>query len=75
MDSAQNIRFIRRQEVERRTGKGRSTIYASLQHSNKRFDPSFPRPVRIGPGSVAWVESEIEDWIKLRIAERGASPA
>lgn len=75
MDNARNIRFIRRQEVERRIGKGRSTIYASLQRSNKRFDPSFPRPVRIGSGSVAWVESEIEDWIKLRIAERVASPA
>jgi prophage regulatory protein len=30
----------------------------------------FPRPVKIGLRSVAWVESEVDDWVKSRIAAR-----
>ena len=30
----------------------------------------FPRPVKIGPRAVAWVESEIDDWLRQRIADR-----
>ena len=30
----------------------------------------FPRRVRLGQQRVAWVESEIQDWIAQRIAER-----
>ena len=32
----------------------------------------FPKRVRLGPCRVGWVESEVEDWIKARIAERDA---
>ncbi|PTS73914.1 hypothetical protein DBR33_07710 [Stenotrophomonas sp. HMWF022] len=65
-------RLIRRQELEHRTGFRRSTIYAALKPGNKRFDPSFPRPVRLSAGAVAWVESEVDDWIRTRMAERQA---
>ncbi len=30
----------------------------------------FPRRVQITPGRVGWVESEVEDWLCARIAER-----
>jgi len=30
----------------------------------------FPRQVRISPGRVAWVSSEVARWIEERIAER-----
>lgn len=66
------MRFIRRQELERRTGFRRSTIYAALNPGTKRFDPDFPKPVKIGPGSVAWVESEVEAWIQDRVTERNS---
>ncbi|HFF6179434.1 helix-turn-helix transcriptional regulator [Stenotrophomonas maltophilia] len=62
-------RLIRRQELERRTGYRRSTIYAALKRGTKRFDPTFPRPVKLG-GMVAWVESEVDEWINSRIADR-----
>lgn len=73
MEHSRPLRFIRCPEVEHRTGKGRSTIYASIKRGNKRFDPTFPTPIRIGPGSVAWVESEVDDWIKSRIDQRAES--
>jgi len=30
----------------------------------------FPKPVKLGPKSVGWLESEIADWQKNRIACR-----
>ncbi len=32
----------------------------------------FPKRVRLGAARVGWVEQEVEDWIKQRIAERDA---
>lgn len=54
-------RLLRLKEVIRRTGKSRSSIYA---------DPSFPKSVKIGTRSVAWVEQEVEDWIQERLRRR-----
>ncbi len=30
----------------------------------------FPKRVRLGTGRVGWLETEIDDWIRARIAER-----
>ena len=59
-----NPRVIRRHEVEKRTGKSRAGIYESMDAG------TFPRPVRIGPRAVGWIESEIDDWLRQRIADR-----
>ncbi len=67
-ESAQQpARLIRRREVERRTGHGRSTLYDWVASGR------FPRPVRTGPRSVAWIEAEVSDWIAARAGERGAA--
>jgi prophage regulatory protein len=34
---------------------------------------AFPRPVRIGKRRVAWVQSEISDWLAERMEERGST--
>jgi prophage regulatory protein len=54
-------RLIKLPEVERITGKGRTSIYS---------DPSFPRPLKIGPRASAWVAREVLAWIQERIEER-----
>jgi prophage regulatory protein len=59
------IRVIRRKQLESRLGVSRSTIYDWI-----RSDPSFPKPIRIGPRAVGWLEHEIELWIAARMAER-----
>lgn len=63
-------RFIREPELEHRTGIGRSTIYAAMKPGSKRFDPTFPKPVKLGPSIVVWVEHEVDAWINARISER-----
>ncbi len=30
----------------------------------------FPRRIQVGPNRVAWLLSEIEEWVKARVAER-----
>ena len=53
--------FLRISDVTKVTGFSRSQIYNLMR---KGF---FPRQVQIGPKSVAWLDSEISEWIKERI--------
>ena len=62
VQSKENL--LRLDQVRSRTGLSRSTIYAYVQGNR------FPRPVSISERCVAWIESEIDDWIKQRIASR-----
>lgn len=59
-----STRLIRLEEVKRRTGFQKSSIY------NRIAEGSFPRPVPLGDRAVAWVEDEIQEWIDSRISER-----
>jgi prophage regulatory protein len=36
---------------------------------------SFPKPVRLGAMSVAWIQEEVLEWIAARIADRNAAEA
>jgi prophage regulatory protein len=58
------LRIIRLAEVKSRTGLSTSTIYAMMARGE------FPRQVRLGEGAVGWVEHEIDQFIKDRVAER-----
>ena len=62
-------RILRMPEVEARTGLSRSTIDV------RRRQGRFPRPVLLGARALGWVEAEVEEWIRERIAEsRGVPP-
>jgi len=54
-------RLIRRPEVEKRTGLPRTSLYDKIRNKE------FPAPVSLGASSVAWIESEVNDWIQARI--------
>jgi prophage regulatory protein len=57
-------RILRRPAVEATTGLSRSTIYQHMQ------DGIFPKPIRLGPKAVGWLEHEVIAWIEARTAER-----
>lgn len=61
---------LRLPDVQGRTGRSRSSIYAMLKQEGKYHDPSFPRPFHIGQSSVGWFAHEIEAWIATRAANR-----
>lgn len=67
MQSPAPTRFLRRPEVERRTGLARTTIYL-LERAGK-----FPQRHTLTPRCVAWLESDVDQWIRERIqSPRGA---
>lgn len=65
------ITFLRLTEVKKRIGYASDAAVWYLQNPNTpRYDPTFPKPVKIGKRAVAWVESEIDAWQQEKIAER-----
>ena len=56
------VRFLRLPEVMARTGLSRSTIYVRLDQGR------FPRPVSLGGRAVGWIEAELDEWMRERIA-------
>jgi prophage regulatory protein len=61
-------KIARRKKVEDRTGLSRSSIYAGIKAG------TFPKPIQLGRQSVGWLESEIDAWLRQRIAaSRNAS--
>jgi prophage regulatory protein len=63
-------RLITLTDVMRRTSKCKSSIYAAVRTK----PPTFPLPVKVGI-STRWLESEIDDYIRKRVAERDAKAA
>ena len=53
--------FIRLPKVKQLTGFGRSQIYHLIKQGK------FPKQIHIGPKSVAWLDSEVSEWMKERI--------
>jgi prophage regulatory protein len=56
--------ILRRPEVSRRTGLGRSALYAAIQAGR------FPKQVKLSPRAVGWLEEEVTQWIEACAADR-----
>lgn len=59
-ESSRPQRLLRRPEVIERTGLGRTTLYL-LERSGK-----FPQRRQLTPRVVAWVEAEVDQWVRER---------
>lgn len=58
------IRLISLREVAHKTSVGKSWIYAQIKLGG------FPKPIKLAERCVRWRESEIDEWIERRSAER-----
>lgn len=58
-------RILRMPELSQLLGISRSTIYEKMNPLSKYYDATFPRPVRLGSGSVGWRSSAIDEWLTL----------
>ncbi len=58
-------KVLRRKAVREKTGYSDMHIYR-LERAGK-----FPRRVQLGPNSVGWIESEVDEWIEERMRQRG----
>ena len=57
---SQTLRIIRMRTLRAKIGLSVSTI--------RRFEIAgdFPQRIVLGPGSVGWLEHEVDDWIRAR---------
>jgi prophage regulatory protein len=58
------MRFLRLKEVMELTALGRSSIYKFMSENR------FPQTISLGDRAVAWVETEIHDWMNERLSQR-----
>jgi prophage regulatory protein len=63
-DIAQEL--LRRKQILELLGVSHSTLYSWMDAGK------FPRPIRIGENSIAWLRTEIEAWLEQRAQERRA---
>lgn len=58
------MRFLRLKDVMEKTGLSKSAIYSKIKEGE------FPASVPIGSRTVAWLESDINDWLEWRVQVR-----
>ncbi|WP_438817499.1 AlpA family transcriptional regulator [Vibrio cincinnatiensis] len=51
------MRFLKLKEVMEKTALSRSAIYRKMNEGE------FPQSVSLGDRAVAWVESEVDEWM------------
>ena len=70
--NTENERFVREPEVRQMVGAvSRMTIWRWENDP----DIGFPLRRRIGPNTTIWLESEVRDWMRNRVAATGAAAA
>lgn len=58
------MKFIKVKEVMALTSLSKTTIYRLARQDE------FPHPVPLGGRAVAWLESEVHNWMEARLASR-----
>jgi prophage regulatory protein len=58
------FRLIRMRELCVMLSLSRSTIYDRLNPKSKRYDPAFPKPLKLGTSAVGWQLQDVMSWIK-----------
>lgn len=55
--------ILRLPQVKTETGLSRSALYQRISEG------TFPKQINLGGRAVGWLASDIENWIKQRIAD------
>lgn len=66
MKTANESYILRMRQVSELLSLSKSSIYAKLNHRCKYYDPSFPKPIRLGDAAVGWTHQSIVTWIDGR---------
>ncbi|TBL56359.1 MULTISPECIES: AlpA family phage regulatory protein [Enterobacterales] len=59
-----SYKLIRLPKVIEKTGKSRTRIYEDIKNN------AFPKQIKTGIRTVAWIEREIEEWIEAQKNQR-----
>ncbi len=66
------MKLLSKKEVCVRTSYSRAHVDRLANDQDYRHI-GFPKPVRLGQARVAFVEEEVDNWIKAQIAKRDSS--
>jgi len=69
MPAETTTRFLDIDQVREKPGGNRRVDRATIWRW-VRNDPEFPKPVRVGPNMVRWIESEIDEYFARKVARR-----
>lgn len=62
-----NLKLLRKPQVLEKIGVSAATLWRMCKVG------MFPKPIKVGINSVAWIEQEIDDWIADKVSERDRS--
>jgi prophage regulatory protein len=68
--NAGSLRILKIHEVLGMTSLSRATHFAKLNVNSASYDPDYPKPIKLGPRSVGYVEQEVIDWLQARMEAR-----
>ncbi|RGD93715.1 helix-turn-helix transcriptional regulator [Acinetobacter sp. SWAC57] len=58
--------ILRTKQVRELCGIGRTTLYDKMNPKSKRYDATFPRPIKLSLSAVGWFEQDIVDWLNSK---------
>lgn len=58
-------KILKVSQVAEQVGLKRASVYARTNPNSPSYDPSFPKPIKLGAGARAsgFVASEVEAWL------------
>lgn len=59
-------KVVRLRQLVQLVGLARSTLYDIQNPKSSRYDPTFPKKVRIGVRAVGWFRHEVNEWLTTR---------
>ncbi|MCB1660836.1 MAG: AlpA family phage regulatory protein [Pseudomonadales bacterium] len=62
-----SYKMLRMKQLIEYTGLSRSTLYDMMDVKSKRYDPTFPRAIKLTEATVCWLESEVNAWLESKI--------
>ncbi|UYZ84862.1 AlpA family phage regulatory protein [Entomomonas sp. E2T0] len=62
-------RILRIKAVATKLGIGKSTIYDWLDSKSPRYDPSFPKPIKLSVKSIGWLSTAVDTWLLAKVEQ------
>lgn len=67
INNQSSYKMLRMKQLIEYTGLSRSTLYDMMDVKSKRYDPTFPRAIKLTEATVCWLESEVNAWLESKI--------
>lgn len=66
-------KVVRLRQLVQLVGLARSTLYDIQNPKSSRYDPTFPKKVRLSSRAVGWLWPEVEAWLQAKQLTTGGA--